>query len=301
MRERFAERMADRLRRRRTGRADCRAGGVARATASGTMSSMAAAKISSAVCQPNSPIRATASGENRNWPNEPAAVPAPKASERHCAGTSLPKAASTMVKEQPARPKPISTPAESCSAPAWWRRPSAEPSRVQESADAQHPDGAEAVGDGAGERLPTPQSKFCSANASANTSRPHPWVDDSGVRKKPSEERGPKLISAIRQPQTTMTAGVRQDLAMEIDMNVSGSRRAAAEGRNIGPRRTGSQANLGDVSHPPGAWRDGAAPLASGSPAASRHRGYGLEIPRPVTPNSSSREVRCAHYWHSPY
>ena len=32
---------------------------------------------------------------------------------------------------------------------------------------------------------------------------------DMGVRKKPSEERGPKLKSAIRQPHTTTTAGVR--------------------------------------------------------------------------------------------
>jgi hypothetical protein len=35
------------------------------------------------------------------------------------------------------------------------------------------------------------------------------------VRKKPSVERGPKLIIAIAQPQATITAGVRQlvDLA----------------------------------------------------------------------------------------
>ena len=31
-----------------------------------------------------------------------------------------------------------------------------------------------------------------------------------GVRKKPSEERGPKLIIAITQPQITTTSGVRQ-------------------------------------------------------------------------------------------
>src|SRR6266849_62088 len=70
----------------------------------------------------------TPSGENRNWPNEPAAVPAPSESERQDSGTSLPKAASTMLKEQPESPKPIST-------------------------GADHPHGAEAVGDGAGEGL----------------------------------------------------------------------------------------------------------------------------------------------------
>ncbi len=58
-----------------------------------------------------SSISATASGENRNWPNEPAAVPAPKASVRHCSGISLPKAPSTSVNDEPARPKPINIPA----------------------------------------------------------------------------------------------------------------------------------------------------------------------------------------------
>jgi hypothetical protein len=38
-------------------------------------------------------------------------------------------------------------------------------------------------------------------------------VCDSGVRKKPSEERGPKLIIAIRQPAVTIIAGVRQATA----------------------------------------------------------------------------------------
>jgi hypothetical protein len=34
-------------------------------------------------------------------------------------------------------------------------------------------------------------------------------VCDIGLRKNPSDERGPKLISAIRQPHTMMTSGVR--------------------------------------------------------------------------------------------
>jgi len=38
-------------------------------------------------------------------------VPKPKATERFSGGTSLPSAASTTGNEQPASPKPISTPA----------------------------------------------------------------------------------------------------------------------------------------------------------------------------------------------
>src|SRR5258707_3084495 len=48
------------------------------------------------------------------------------------------------------------------------------------------------------------------ASASATTSRPQPCALDIGVRKNPNPERAPKPIIAIRQPQTRMTAGVRQ-------------------------------------------------------------------------------------------
>ena len=54
-----------------------------------------------------------------------------------------------------------------------------------------------------------PHSRFCSAKASANTSRPQPFAADIGVRKKPKAERGPKPISEMRQPHRMMTAGVR--------------------------------------------------------------------------------------------
>ena len=37
-----------------------------------------------------------------------------------------------------------------------------------------------------------------------------------GVRNKPSAERGPKPISEMRQPQMTMTAGVRQVIALDV-------------------------------------------------------------------------------------
>ena len=65
------------------------------------MISMMAPKTTSACFQPNPPMKPTASGENRNWPNEPAAVPAPKASDRICGGISLLKAAITIVNDAP--------------------------------------------------------------------------------------------------------------------------------------------------------------------------------------------------------
>jgi hypothetical protein len=55
-------------------------------------------------------INETPSGANRNCPNEPAAVPAPNDTERHCSGTSLPNAETMRLNEQPDNPKPISTP-----------------------------------------------------------------------------------------------------------------------------------------------------------------------------------------------
>jgi len=73
---------------------------------------MTTPKATSAFCQPSKSIKKTASGENKNWPKEPAAVPRPKAVERHSAGNIFPKAASTIGKVVPERPKPISTPAE---------------------------------------------------------------------------------------------------------------------------------------------------------------------------------------------
>ena len=85
---------------------------MAIAKASGTISSRRPAKTSSVVRQPRVSIRPTASGENRNWPNEPEAVPAPKASERQLSGSSLPNDEITRLNEQPDRPKPISTPLE---------------------------------------------------------------------------------------------------------------------------------------------------------------------------------------------
>ena len=74
------------------------------------ISSRIAAKISSVVCQPTLSIRLTPSGENRNCPNEPAAVPAPNEIVRQLSGSSLPNDGMMRVNEQPVSPKPISTP-----------------------------------------------------------------------------------------------------------------------------------------------------------------------------------------------
>jgi len=64
---------------------------------------------------------------------------------------------------------------------------------------------------------PMPQSRFCNASAKAKTSRPQWLAADIGVRKNPSEERGPKDISEIRQPKPMMRIGVRQELATLTD------------------------------------------------------------------------------------
>jgi hypothetical protein len=61
-----------------------------------------------------------------------------------------------------------------------------------------------------------PHTRFCSAKASANTSRPQPFACDIGVRKKPKVDRGPNPSREIRQPQTMITSGVRQPIARAV-------------------------------------------------------------------------------------
>src|SRR5580692_9031731 len=60
------------------------------------------------------------------------------------------------------------------------------------------------------------------ANAIENTSRPQPLANDSGVRNWPAAERGPNVSRPIRQPQRTMTAGVRQVSTTEAGSRASG-------------------------------------------------------------------------------
>ena len=70
-----------------------------------------------ALCQPAPLVMPAANGENRNWPNDPAAVPAPKESMRQRSGISLPNAPMTRLNEDPASPSPTRTPALRSSIP----------------------------------------------------------------------------------------------------------------------------------------------------------------------------------------
>src|SRR4051812_47968955 len=58
---------------------------------------------------------------------------------------------------------------------------------------------------------PTPQSRFWNAIASAKTSRPQPFACDSGVRKKPIDERGPNVRTEMQQPHSIRTIGILQE------------------------------------------------------------------------------------------
>src|SRR5262249_32880941 len=195
-------------------------GGVASASDSGSMMRHRPAKLINAVCQPNQSLKATASGENRNCPKEPAAVPAPNASERHWDGNSLPNAANTMVNEHPARPKPTSAPADNSSmAGEWAFAISTSPTMYKAAppASTRRAPYRSAIAPANG--CATPHNRFCMASASENTSRPQPFSWDMGVRKNPSAERGPNESVAIRQPHTMITPGVRQ-----LMREVAGSR-----------------------------------------------------------------------------
>src|SRR5437870_586582 len=55
-----------------------------------------------------------------------------------------------------------------------------------------------------------PYNKVCIATASAKTSRSQPLSIDIGRKKTPSDERGPKLMVAMMQPEATISAAVRQ-------------------------------------------------------------------------------------------
>src|SRR6267154_6344619 len=69
-------------------------------------------------------------------------------------------------------------------------------------------------------------------------SRPQPLAAESGVRKKPSAERGPKASMAIRQPPSTITTGLRQSAGRSV-ADVAGAisavtDRSALDGLDIG-------------------------------------------------------------------
>src|SRR5579862_5663291 len=83
------------------------------------------------------------------------------------------------------------------------------------------------------------------ASASENTSRPQPFSCDSGVRKNPSADRGPKESMEMAQPHTMMATGVRQvrdegvacaeDIGGNFDRKLQGKRKIGACARN--PKR----------------------------------------------------------------
>ena len=111
------------------------------------------------------------SGGKRNWPNEPAAVPAPNAIGRHFSGSSFPKAPRTRLNEQPERPKPIRTPASDLQHAGSGRiGHHHEARRVKQRADAEDPHGAVSIRYGAREGLADPQR----GSASRWQARTHP-------------------------------------------------------------------------------------------------------------------------------
>ncbi len=57
---------------------------------------------------------------------------------------------------------------------------------------------------------PMPHNRSWMAKADENTSRPQPLANEIGVRNWPAAERGPKVSRPIKQPQSTISAGVRQ-------------------------------------------------------------------------------------------
>src|SRR6185503_11658287 len=188
-------------------------GGVCTPKAHGIIRSVNRPSAISACCQPRRPINPTASGENRNCPNEPAAVPTPKAKPRHSVGINLLKAASTRVNDVPAMPRPVRTPAERSSMPGVVEKDiSTSPEQYStapiDSTRSEPKRSAMAPAKG----VAAPQIRTWMASASANTSRPQLKADDIGVRKRPSAARGPKPIAPIRQPQMIMTSGVRHAL-----------------------------------------------------------------------------------------
>ena len=101
-----------------------------------------------------------------------------------------------------------------------------------------------------------PHNKFWMASAIENTSRPQWFSCDIGVRKKPSEDRGPKAIIAIKQPLITTTMGVRHPMDVSLSVvacmdihDISGAMRA----EHIGSRLR-SKTIIRDLGHLRRAW-----------------------------------------------
>ena len=189
------------------------AGGVASASDSGRIKSIRIANTVSALCQPKLSISATPSGENRNCPNEPAAVPAPSASPRFSGGNILPNADSTSSNEAAGQPEADQHAGADSRATSGVARIAHQDKAggIEQRADAHHAQNAEAVGDARRRSAAPVPTAGSAAPARGRTRRgPRRIRGLIGCRKKPRLERGPKLNSAIAQPQMMMTSGVRQ-------------------------------------------------------------------------------------------
>ena len=191
MAEGLDQRLLGRLR-RRAGDGAAAVAGVASAIDSGNDQQHHAGEDQAARSASRSFDQRMASGENRNWPNEPAAVPAPKANRAPAFRNELAERADHHRNEQPARPKPISTPAERSSQPASSHRPSGETERIEQGAGAKHASGRNGRQWRRRTAAPRPTAGSA-ARARTRTRRgPSRCLNDSGVRNWPSAERGPK-------------------------------------------------------------------------------------------------------------
>ena len=211
MAERLAQRLLADL--QLDGGGGAAAGGVASTSDSGSTSSIMPAKTNSAVCQEKLSISPCASGENRNWPNEPAAVPAPNANDAPALRHELAERADHHRERAAGKPK-----ADDARRPTDRASASIARGHADQTERVEHRAGGQARAPGRNDRrmLPAngcaaPQSRFCSAIANENASRPQPRSNDIGDRNWPSAERGPKAINAIAQPTAISTIGVRQE------------------------------------------------------------------------------------------
>lgn len=187
---------------------------MASMVASGMTGSRVKAKTTSACCQPSVSIRMLPIGGKRNWPKEPAAVPAPKA-----AGASSPAGACRSREDQVEGAGREAEADQHASAKMQLERRRGighhdEAGGIEQRADAEHPDEAETVGDGAGEGCAAPRAGSGSP-APGRRCRGPSRVASSG-----SEEAGagarPEADRAIRQPATTMISGAWLRLAAEF-------------------------------------------------------------------------------------
>src|SRR3954451_8776027 len=80
---------------------------------------------------------------------------------------------------------------------------------------------------------PTPHKRFCTAIARPKMSRPQPYSVTIGIWNRPAAARGPKVMSAMRQPAATMISGETRGRAAaaetEVGIGDSGQGQRSAE------------------------------------------------------------------------